>query len=54
MKKKILIVFGTRLEVVEAGTIKLLGTYKILINKVNELITYFNQCDAMSKTHNPY
>ena len=53
--KKILLIFGTRPEAVDAGTVILVGTDKeLIVSEVLNLLNNPKRFDIMSKLHNPY
>ena len=55
MKKKVLIVFGTRPEAIEVNAVKLVGTNKTnIIREVRKLLLEKDIYNSVSAKHNPY
>ena len=53
--KKIMLVFGTRPEALEAGTVKLVGTnYDNIVTEVSTLLEDESYYKKMSQAVNPY
>lgn len=52
--KKVMLVFGTRPEALEAGTVNLVDAgFDKIVNEVSVLLDNQNYYDAMSKARNP-
>lgn len=53
--KKVMLVFGTRPEALNAGTVKLVGTdYDMIVNEVSQLLDNDSHYEKMSQAVNPY
>ena len=51
----VMVVFGTRPEVVEAGTVKIVGTDKErIVSETLHLLSHPRDYQRMARAHNPY
>lgn len=55
VRQSILIVFGTRPEAVDAGTVQLVGTDTVkIVTEANRLLDNSTAYETMARVHNPY